>query len=228
MADDSAFSKKRLETLVAEKQGLLEQLNVPPRAAAFLREHALKLQVAGVVVVLAVVGWQAFSAWQERTADEGAARLALALEAVDSGERQRLLAEVGDRYGSTGAGLWARLELGHLERQAGRLDEALSHYRAVAEELNRKSPLAPLVELALAVTLEIKGQPGEAMSHYQGLAAWDGFAEQACLGMGRLHEAQGALDQARQTYEAYLARADQNSALPKERVAERLARLKAQ
>lgn len=206
--------------------GLLEQLNLPPKAITFIRQNARNLQIGAItllVVGLAVIG---FDTYRTSHIAKSHALLYRSTQVTSDSDRQARLQEVIANYPRTNASLWAQVELAHLERKAGKLEEALADYGRVYDRLAKDSPLTPLVLLALGQTNEVKGDLDQAASFYEKLASLPGYALLGKSGQARVHEARQQWKEARDIYEA-LEFDEQTSASDKAWIAAKLATLPA-
>lgn len=231
MSKPSAFDKERITAATAEKRGgLLEELHLPPQVVAFIRNNTRKIGMAAAGCILVILGWIFYDHYVEAQNEKAAASLAAVLQEKDETSRLQGLENVLNEYPRTGAALWSKLELGHLEYQAGNYDSALKKYNDALGGLSRNNPLVPLITYSIAQTLEQKMDVENALPKYQSLTQMPGFEEQGYLGMGRLYETDNRLDKARDIYEEYLTllNKDDTSAQPsrmKAFVEDKLARL---
>jgi predicted negative regulator of RcsB-dependent stress response len=207
-----------------QKHGLLEELNLPPKAIAFLRKRKKPLLAGLFCLVTAVLAWSYYEHYTEERNDRAAGLLAEAMALNSLEERSVLLERIAAEYSRTGAAHWAKVELGHQAFADGDHQEALRRYEEVRNDISRKNPLLPLVQMSLAEAQENLGAQAEALAAYEKLAAMPGFAGEAYLAMARIHEKQGATAQAREMYGKALAGDDLPPEL-KELVRARLARI---
>ena len=224
MSDQKTYFQTDILQRPLQKHGLLEEFNLPPKTIAFIRHHRRHIVIGLCCAAVALVGWSSFAQYRHKQNDRAASRLAEAVGQSDSAKRQALLEALPKEYPRTGSAIWARLELGHLARDAGKLDEALTIYQQVRDSLSSSSPIMPLVQLSVAQIQEAKQSPNEALATYQKLVDIKGFAGEAYLAMARIHEKQGATQQAREMYNRVLAIEEIPAAL-KDQVNDRLARL---
>jgi predicted negative regulator of RcsB-dependent stress response len=182
--------------------GILEQLNLPPKTIAFMRENARNLKVGAVALLVVGLAIFAFDSYQESQREKSNTLLYRATQATSASERQTKLQEVVATYPRTSASLWAQLELAHADRQAGKLDEALVNYSAVHDRLAKDSPVAPLVLLAMGQTNEAKGELDKAFAFYEKAAMLPGFVLLGKTGLARVHEQRQQWAEARAIYEA--------------------------
>lgn len=185
--------------------GILEQLNLPPQAIAYLRKNARNLRLGALAVLVVGLAVFAFDSYQEAQREKSYTLLYRATQTTGAGDRQARLQEVVSSYPRTNASLWAQMEIAHADRQAGKLDEALAGYGQVYDRLAKDSPLAPLVLLALGQTNEVKGDLDKAFSFYEKVAGLPGFALLGKTAMARVHEQRQQWTEARAIYEALQA-----------------------
>jgi predicted negative regulator of RcsB-dependent stress response len=201
MSTQSLFSKKNIDTnQIDKREGLMEELNLPPKFIAFVRKNSRNLQIVliGVVVlILAVIYYDYYSGSQEQKA---ASLLATGLQTEAADQRQNVLENVINEYGRTDAARWAKLELAHLDYKEGRYEAAAVKYKEVLDALSSDNSLVPLTRLNLAQTYEQAGQYDQAIAQYNLLKKSKGFSSQAYFGLGRMYMAKDDPAQARQVY----------------------------
>lgn len=192
MADPLAPRRLQTEIIdIEKKDGLLEQLNFPPKAIRFIRAYALHLQI-GVVAFFVLVGaWSYYDYYTQNKQSEATQALAAAVLINDNASRMQSLAKVASDYSGTGAALWSRLEQANQASRDKKYQEALTLYTGVYGDLPSGSPLRPLLEYALAQTNENAGQLDQAMANYRKLAEHKSFKAIALPAQGRIYELQG-------------------------------------
>ncbi|MGV1098788.1 YfgM family protein [Thiovibrio sp. JS02] len=208
MSDQDTYFQQEILNKPLQKHGLLEELNLPPKAIKFIRENRRNLFIALCCLVVSILAWSSYTRYTANRNDRGAAMLAEAMAQNLPEKRQELLKQVLAEYGRTGSAKWATVELGHLAFESGNYEEAIRNYQEVLRDISAKSPLFPLVQLNLAQAYENKKMLTEALAAYQKLAEKKGFAGEAYLAMARIHEEQGALPQAKEMYQKVLALAE--------------------
>lgn len=146
MAGQDPVGREEQETIdIEKKDGLLEELNVPPKAIKFIRENARNLQLAGVALVVLVLAWSAYDYHREAQREAATARLHTAMQEVELGKRNELLQGVITEYPRSDAAQLAALEIAHVAYDDGRLDEAAAGYGRVLDDLSGSNSLRPLV-----------------------------------------------------------------------------------
>lgn len=192
MAESQAPWKPGPEIIdIEKKDGLLEQLNLPPKTIRFIRAYALHLQI-GVVVFFVLVGaWSYYDYYTQNKRNEAAQALAAAVLEKDNAGSLQSLAKVAEDYSGTGAALWSRIELGNQASRDKKYHEALTLYTEVYEDLPGGSPLRPLLEYALAQNHENAGQLDQALLYFRKLAERKSFKVIALSAQGRILESQG-------------------------------------
>lgn len=176
---------------IEKKEGLLEALNLPPKAIRFLRTYALHVQIGVVLFFILVGGWSYYDYYSQNKQSEATQALAAAVMQKDSAARLQSLAKVSSDYSGTGAAIWSRLEQGNQASRDKKYQEALALYTGVYKDLPAGSPMRPLVEYALAQTNENGGQLDQAMTNYRKLAEHKSFKTIALPAQGRIYELQG-------------------------------------
>jgi len=224
MSEQNTYFQQEILNKPLQKHGLLEELNLPPKAIRFIRNNRRNLIIGLVCCVLAIVGWSSLSYYLARQNDRAAALLAEAVGQGSVEQRKVLLQKVLDEYGRTGSAMWAKVEMGHMAFDTRQYDEAIKVYLGVRDDIAKSNPVFPLVQLNLAQAYENKNALPEALAAYKGLAEIKGFAGEAYLAMGRIHELQKAVPQAKEMYGKVLTEEDVSPAL-KEKVQAKLDRL---
>jgi predicted negative regulator of RcsB-dependent stress response len=225
MSIESPFDKKHIETVAGGRRDLLNELNLPPHATAFLRQHARVLQIGTICLVLLTLGWVAYDGYTERRDEKAAALLAQAYDETEGERRLALLRQVGSSYPGTDAAIWSRVQLAHAAMQAGDLDSAIADYQGTLKEIHKNNPLAPLIHYTLGQTQEAGGDLAQALYHYRQLADFPGFTARGLLALGRVHELQSRPDEAIKAYEQ-LAALDEEPGLEKGFIENKLAMLR--
>lgn len=196
MASESVFNKKLTpETKMDKVEGLLEHLNLPPKAIDFIRIHQRMIQVTLATVVIAVVCWSLYGSYRERITEEAATALSTAL-AADQAMQSDMLRAVAENYGGTSSALWAEIELAHLEMNQGSFAEASLQYQKVLADLNTSDPAYPLVLFGLAQSLEADKRIADAAVQYDLLKNISGYELIGYTGLARLEQEQGNIDKA--------------------------------
>jgi predicted negative regulator of RcsB-dependent stress response len=207
----SAFSKKHLEEkILNDKKDILEELNLPPALAAFIRKNSLNLIIVCICIVLIILGSTYYKNYRRGQEDQAAAALVAAVKMDNAGERAAAMQEVIAEFGGTNASLWGRLELAHVDYQAGNFEQAVSQYKDIAADLPSDSDLLPLVTYSLGYAYEQLQDADNALRYYQSLTKMIGFAGEGYLGLGRAYEQKNDAEHAIDSYENYLAWLDED------------------
>jgi predicted negative regulator of RcsB-dependent stress response len=203
MAEQSAFDPKKIELhTLGPGMGLLEQLNLPPKAIAFIRKNQRAIWLVVSMCVVLAVAASAYSSYRDYRAGKAASALDAALAAAP--DNRQMLESVAKEYGSTSSGLWAQVELAVLEEKEGQLPKAITRLAEINIGLSTRSPLKPLVLTKLAGLYENGQQFDKALALYTELAANEGFAPDAYRAMGRVNEQLGKKEDAVAMYAQYL------------------------
>lgn len=230
MSGHSAYEKKYVDPKdQSQVEGLLEHFNLPPKVIAFLRENKLKVQVALAVILTVVVTVSLYGSYQEKRIQQAASALTLAQK--ETGEAQSAAFEkVAADYGNTASGLWAKVELAHLEMREKNYDIAAQKYSAVRDEVKEDNPLYPLTLVGLAEAYEAQQKYDESHAAFESLKEVKGYELTAYTGMARIYESQGELEKAMGIYGQYLAVIGEEQGLAAQRayVEEKISRIKAQ
>lgn len=183
---------------------LLNQMNLPPAVAGFLRRNQVAILTSVIVVVLLVVGIALFDSYRSYRISKAADALDAATVAA-SGQREQLLHQVIDKYGSTPSALWARIELARLQQDKGNIAGAIAILEKVNSELSADDPAKPLVLFNLGGLYEQEKKPDQALLSYRELSGIKGFEAEAFKAMGRVYEQEKNRDKAAEMYRKYLA-----------------------
>ncbi len=229
MANESAFDKRlTAETNMDKVEGLLDHLNLPPKAIDFIRIHQRLIKVGIAVIVVAVVFWSLYGSYRDQIKDEASTALSMALQ-TDQDTQAAALQAVVDKYGSTSSALWARVELGHHDMKNGSFSDASKKYASILSDVKTSNPLYPLVLFSLAQSLEADKHFQEASGQYDKLKDIKGYERIAYTGMARLEEAQGNVEKAIVNLNNFLLYMGDDPSFSKDRmeINTKIARLKA-
>ncbi len=229
MASESAFNKRlTAETTLDKVEGLLEHLNLPPKAISFIRGNLRVIQISIAVIIAATIFTALYGSYRERQREEASSALAKAMLLNKDGQAEAL-GKVAEQYSSTSSALWAKIGLAHLDMQNGAFLEAGDKYRKILSEISTADPLYPLVLFSLAQACEAGNKFADAAKEYDVLKGIKGFEHIAYSGMGRLEEVQGNIEKAIAIYNNFLLSIgdDPSLAQAKEQINEKIARLKA-
>ncbi len=204
MASESAYNKRlTAETNMDKVEGLLDHLNLPPKAIDFIRVHQRMIRIGIAVVVIAVVFWSLYGSYREQISEKASTALSMALQ-NDQATRAVALQAIVDKYGSTSSALWARVELAHHDMKNGSFDDAAKMYAALLPDVKSSNPLYPLVLFGLAQSMESEKRFKEASGKYDLLKNIKGYERIAYICMGRVEEAQGNIAKAIAIYNDFL------------------------
>ncbi|MEA2084137.1 MAG: tetratricopeptide repeat protein [Thermodesulfobacteriota bacterium] len=209
MSDKSAFDIKNFETIdIERKRDVLDELNLPPGVASFLRKNKRNIKIAVVVITVVVFGWVFLDHYAETRRDESVALLAKALKEKPGAAKDLLMADLLSDYGGTDAALLGRLETANTAFDDKRFQDAIKGYHEVLKDVAANNPLIPVLQYGLAYAYECNDEPDKALTHFTNLSEMPGFKSEGLLAMGRIYENKGAFDKAKEIYEKYLALKD--------------------
>jgi TolA-binding protein len=173
------------------------------KASAWAAAHSKQL-VLFVVVVLAIVAGVVGLVWYQNYQEAKGNSALSAVTATAEGEpTAEALAQVGVDHAGTSAGGRAVLLAGSAFFSRGQYTEAKAQFEKYLREY-RDTTFAPQASFGLAASTEALGDAEAAMKTYTDLSTRYGsdfVGMQAKLAMGRLHESQNRLEQARAAYE---------------------------
>jgi len=183
------------------RKSVLEELNLPPQAEEFLRVWHKPLLGLLVGIIVLVLGFSFGKQYTSSRTEQAASQLAQAMQLSDHAARREALAQVAASYRRTGAGIWSRIELAHIERDSGDLAAAAAAYEELLGSMAKRDPRSPMVRLNLAQVLAELGEYERAGGHYRQLATTQGFEAWGLLGSGELLARQGDEEAARRHYQ---------------------------
>jgi len=176
---------------IEKKDGLLDELNLPPQVVKFIRTNARYIQIVAAGLVILVLAWSYYDYYSQTKQNKAALALSSAVKQKDNVARLESLTKVAKEYSGTGAALWSRLEEGHLAFKDGRYDDALAKYQEVYDDLSGSNPLLPMVLYSMALARENGAHLDKALEDYRKLAEFEGFKSMALAAEGRIYELQG-------------------------------------
>ena len=201
MADNGINNNNNETTIdIEHKDGLLEELNLPPNAIKFIRENARNLQIVAACIVILVLGWAYYDYYTENKQNEAALALNSAIQELDQELRLEKLKEVAAEFSGTGAALWSKVEQAHLSVQSGNYEDGIAEYDRILDDINSDNPLSPLVTYNLGLAYENSGALDKALPLYSRLAAYKGFEVKGLMAQGRLQDLQGNKAEALKSY----------------------------
>ena len=229
MASESAFNKRLTEeTSMDQVEGLLEHLNLPPKAIDFIRKNQRMLQIALAVVVAVVVSLSLYNSYRKGVIEDAASALSSALQ-NDGEERALSLSQITEEYGNTTSAQWAKIELAHLDMKDGEYAAAAEKYIAELNSLKEDDPLYALLLFGAGQALEAEKKYSLAEDQYDRLKELKGYEHLGYGGLARIQEIQGNLEKANLLYNNYLLKIgdDPSSGQARSDIEARIARNKA-
>lgn len=209
MTQQGAFDPKNILQSTVEKRGLLEELNIPPKAITFIRANQRTIQIAAAATVAIILAWNGYTYYIQKREDSSAAQFAAAIQLVDSESKTGSLNAIIDDYSGTGAAVWATIELAHEALAGQRYGEAASMYKKALDALGSGNIGAPLVQLNLAQAYEGNNDLDKALAIYSKLSGVSGFVTEGLIGTARVSEKLGRKDEAVAAYKKI--KADENN-----------------
>jgi predicted negative regulator of RcsB-dependent stress response len=201
MADKVILNENDEKTIdIEHKDGLLEELNLPPNIIRFIRQNARNLQIAAAFVFILVISWAYYDYYTETKQNEAAAALNAAVQESDQALRLEMLKEVTESFSGTGAALWSRVEQAHIAVQAGNYELGISEYNDILDDIDSWNPLSPLITYNIGLAYENSGEQDKALKFYARLAAYSGFEVKGLMAQGRLQELKGDVSEALKSY----------------------------
>lgn len=229
MSGQSAFDKRYVDPKdQSQVEGLLEHFNLPPKLISFLRENKRAVQIALAIVVIAVVSGSLYKSYRESQIEKAASALALALKETGS-EQIGALQRVAEEYSSTSSGLWAKVEIAHLELKEEKYQAASQKYAEIHQEVSNKNPLFGLTAVGIAQAEEAQKNFSNAIEAFEKLQQIEGYQLIGYTGVARIYETQGNFEKALGIYGQYLSIIgdDPGQAASRQIAEQRISRLKA-
>lgn len=203
-----------------------EFLTFSERAVAWSKDNAMLLMGVVACLVLAVAAWVGIGTYMEYRQNQAADALANSFEnyskavegkadpAQEKAARESL-AKVVDQYGSTAAGIQARLALGDLLVEKAKYADAQKVLRGLCDEAGLPPAMQPLAWHGLGLSLEGQKKYSEAASAYESAMKDAGptLRNSYRLDLARVQEAAGQKDAAIKTYSDAVAQPPDPSSL---------------
>ncbi|MHB8789349.1 MAG: YfgM family protein [Desulfobulbaceae bacterium] len=214
MSEPSALNRQPLqEAPLLANPGLLDQLGLPPKVVRSLRQNQRTAWIVTGCIVALVAGVSLYGSYIDYREEKAASALTEAMKA-DKDAQAELLNTVAADYGSTSAGLWAKIEIARLAVAQGDVDKAIADLQGVRKDMAKDNPLAPLLLFKLAGLHENKNDLEQALVLYGELSLFKGFEASSFEAMGRIYEQQGKKDKAVEMYQKYLGLGGEEGAVP--------------
>ncbi len=230
MSHESAYTKKLTpETKMDKVEGVLEHLNLPPKAITFIRKHNKLIISVILLFFITSVCWSFYNSYRNRIREESSSALSQAMQ-VDIKNRSEALKKVIEKYGSTSSGQWAKIELAHLAMKNGDFKDAAERYALLLSSQAKDNPSYPLLLFALAQALESAKKYDEASEKYNILKDIPGYGYIAYISLARVEEDRGNIDKAITVYNNFILSAgdDPSFSQARDEIKARIARLSAQ
>jgi predicted negative regulator of RcsB-dependent stress response len=200
----SPFDLKHIEeTAAVQTSDILDQLNLPQPLTDFLRKNQRTIWIVIGIVAAVVTVVSLYGSYRNYTLNNAAEAYDQALM-LDGDQKMVALEKVADKYGSTPSAIWSRVELAHMDQDAGELTGAIDKLTAVNSGLNEKNLLKPMILVNLGGLYEQEKQLDKALSVYLELKTFKGFESAAVNSLGRVYETQGNNEKAAQMFQQYL------------------------
>ena len=186
MADKKIFKPDNIMASSGRDGSFFDDLNLPPAAADFLQTWYRHLLATIAVIVVVILGWTFTKQFTTARADRASEQLTMAMQIENQAARAAALEEVASSYRRTGAGIWSRIEIAHLAREAGELEQAAQTYEELVGAIPRQDPRQPMVKLNLAQVLSELGRDERAAALYRELENTPGFEAWGLLGSAEI------------------------------------------
>jgi predicted negative regulator of RcsB-dependent stress response len=193
-----------------EYNGVLDQLDLPPKLIEFLQKNQRKIWTVAIIIAVVVTIFALYGSYSDYRLNKAAEAYDAAL-LFDGDQQKAALQKVTDDYSSTPSATWSQVELAHIDQAAGETKAAVSKLETLSSELSEKDLLKPLVLANLGGLYERDKQWDKAVSIYEQLKNTSGFEAMAQNSLGRVYESQGSNDKAIQAYQRYMSLTDKKS-----------------
>lgn len=177
-----------------------EFLSFSAKAIAFVKEYSKQFNIAGIVVIAALVVYFGINTYLNYLDRRGQNAYNEAYNALiksmgskakpdDLKGPERLFQKVIDDYGRSEVSRLARPQIAYLSFADKKYDEAILQYEAFLKEVPPKSPYRSLTQLSLAACYEEKKDYKNAVEILKEVASHkeDLFREQAMLSLARIY-----------------------------------------
>jgi len=213
---ESAFDLKHIEeTAAVQTSGFLDELNLPPVVTDFLRKNQRTIWLVVGVVAAVVTVVSLYGSYRNYTLNKAAQAYDLAM-LLEGDAKVAALETVAQSHGSTPSALWSRVELAHIDQAEGKFADALSKLVELNNTLKEDDLLKPLVLMNIGGLKKKKKQFDKAVSTYQTLQTFKGFDKEAVNSMGRVYEALGDKEKAKEMFQQYLMLSSTESTTPQQ------------
>jgi predicted negative regulator of RcsB-dependent stress response len=204
MAEQDVFNKKHADVVAKDERAILEELNLPPVVIEFLRKNMKNIKLGIIIFLVVVVAIEGYKKYTSVQTEKSSTLLYSALQSEDDTQKTTLLNQLKDKYSSTGSGIWANIELGHLAFKNGDFAKAASTFKAVLDKMSDDNPTYPLVQYSLAQAYENLDDVEKAKDAFLKLSQITGFVGKGDLGLARIYEKQDDPEQALTYYNEYV------------------------
>ena len=202
MADEhNVFTKKHTEEVTQAKQTLLDELNLPPQAATFIRENQRALFVIFCLVIFSICGRSYYIHYTASKIDRSSGALAKALVVKGEGTKIEALQAVLTDYPGTGASGWATISLAQEHIKNKQYTDAVSLLQTYIASLKQDAPERVLCKLLLAYSYEENGQNELALIVYREIRDIHEFMVVGNINVARVCEKMGNKTDAIDAYE---------------------------
>ena len=189
MTENNSFDENEEKIIdIEHKDGLLEELELPPNVIKFIRENSQRLQIAAACIVVLILGWTYYDYHVQNVENKGSAALNAAIMEEDESSRVELLKNVEKDFSGTEASFWSRVEQGHIALKSEDYDGALAIYNDLLDDISTDNPIRPLLNYNIGLTYENSGDKDNALRHYSKLSGFEGFNVKGLISQGRIHE----------------------------------------
>ena len=229
MADENPFNKLHIEqNEKGNLVGLLEQINLPPKAIKFIRENLKAISVVLILVVIVILSWSAYIEYHQKRVNTSSSALTNALKEPVAA-RPAALKKVATDFPGTSSARWAEVELAHMDMQKGDFKNAAENYADIRKSIKSTDPLFGLASFGIAQAEEAGKDYDRAFNEYAALSKIEGYQPVGLLGMARIYEIKGEKEKALSVYEQYMGTfiSDNRNDPEKAFIAEKIGRLKA-
>ena len=177
MTENNSHNEIEEKTIdIEHKDGLLEELELPPNVIKFIRENSQRLQIAAVCLVILILGWTYYDYHVQKVENSGSAALSAAILEEDESSRVELLKNVEKDFSGTEASFWSRVEQGHIALGSEDYQGALSIYNELLDDISSDNPIRPLLNYNIGLAYENSGDTDNALRYYRKLSDFEGFS----------------------------------------------------
>ena len=203
MSNQDIFTKRHIDpSKMGKIESLLVHFNLPSKAVDYYREHQLMLKGVVVGIIFLIVAVSLYDSWRSQRIESASLSLSKALDQAED-SRKAALAEVKKEYSGTASGVWAEVELAHLDMKNKAFADAEKKYAELHKKVDVANPLFALTLYGIAQAQEAQENLDAAYMSYTKLKDVEAYRMTGYFGMARIHEKKNELEKALGIFNQY-------------------------